>query len=343
MLQYDDIVKKIKSGSFDKVYYLYGRDILSVENLTKFIISKVTKNGDESSFQKFVGKELSMEDLVDYSQMFPMMTEYNLIVINDLNAEEMTAENIKSFNEIIDTLPETTIILIYITGFSIKEGKKYLSSKNKKIIDYIAKHGTVCEMELKTVQELAKSVIKSAEKSGCSISMTNAFNIVQLCLCNSMMIKNELDKLCSYADKSEITADMISELVSKQLDSTVFNLAKAVSMFNTRQALTLLNELFLQQNNSLVILGAISNTFIDFYRAKTAISSGRTENDILSDYSYKGREFVVRNAMRDCRKISEAHLRKCLCILTDTEKKLKSFSGNERILIEQAIVSMTKN
>ncbi|HAS78191.1 MAG TPA: DNA polymerase III subunit delta [Ruminococcus sp.] len=335
--QYDDILKKIKSGNFDRLYYFYGKDIMSVEKLTHFLISKT----DESGFQKFTGDNFNISQFSDYIQMFPMSADYNVIAVNDLNAENLSADDLKYLLETLEYIPETTVIIFYITGFDVKSGKKFPSPKNKKIIDFVSKHGVLCEMELKSVSELALMIIKSAEKQGCTINRRNAEKIVQLCLCNSMMIKNETDKLCSYAAGNEITSDMIDALVPQQLDSTVFNLAKAVAAFNLKKALILLDEVFLQQNDAVSVLAALSGTFIDFYRAKAALSCGKSENDVISDFNYKGKEFVVRNAFRDCRRMSESHLEKCLDILTDADKTIKSFSCNSRLITEQAVVKMT--
>lgn len=336
---YDDVLKSIKSGELKNIYYFCGRDVMSVESLARQLIKKIS-NGDESSYQKFIGKELNISEFADYCEMFPMSADYNLIVINDLNAEEFSADEIKSFLDILENVPPSTVVLIYITGIDIKGGKKYPTAKNKKITDFTAKNGVFCEMELKTPQELGKSAMKLAEKLGCPLNRYNAEKIVQLCLCNSLMIKNEVEKLCSYADGMEITADMIDALVPKQLDSTVFNLAKAVTSFNVKQSLLLLDEVFLQQNDAINVLGSITGAFIDFYRAKAAVSCRRSENDVINDFSYKGREFVVRNSFRDCRKISDSHMKKCLNILKETDKALKTFSGNDRIIIEQAVVRM---
>lgn len=336
-VQYDDVLKKIKSGSFDRLYYFYGKDIMSVEKLTRFLISET----DESGFQKFTGDDFNISSFADYIQMFPMSADYNVIAVNDLNAENLPADDLKYLLETLEYIPETTVVIFYITGFDVKAGKKFPSPKNKKIIDFVSKHGVLCEMELKSVPELASVIIKSAQKQGCRIDRRNAEKIVQLCLCNSMMIKNETDKLCSYADGKDITSDMIDALVPQQLDSTVFNLAKAVAAFNLKRAVVLLDEVFLQQNDAVSVIAALSGTFIDFYRAKAALSCGRSEADVINDFNYKGREFVVRNSFRDCRRMSESHLKKCLDILADADKTIKSFSCSPRLITEQAVVKMT--
>lgn len=340
-LKYNDTLKNINSGDFKRIYYFYGKDTMSVESLSKTLVEKITGNAGEESYQKFTDENFNADMFSDYIEMFPMMIDYNLIVINDLNAENMSADELKQLISILEYIPPTTVVLFYITGFDVNNGKKFPTPKNKKLIDFITKNGIVCNMELKTVPELAAAIISDVTSQNCTITRFNAESIARLCLCNSLMIKNEVDKLCSYADGNEITQQMISALVPKQLDTTVFNLAKAVTSFNPKLALKLLDEVYLQQNESIAVLGAVSNAFLDFYRAKTAMNCGKTENDVISDFSYKGREFVVKNAFRDCRGISAEHIGKCLGILMDTDKKLKSFSNNDRILVEQAVMQMS--
>jgi len=53
-----------------------------------------------------------------------------------------------------------------------------------------------------------------------------------------------------------------------------------------------------------------------------------------------GREFAVRNALRDCAKSSLPKLRACVAILCETDAALKSTRTDGRIQIEMAITKM---
>ena len=231
-----DTTKLIKSGDIKNRYYFYGKDIVATQKLTKLLLKKIVKSTTDG-YSKLDGEKLNLSELSDMAEMYPMFTEYNCILINDLNAENLVADDLKRLLKIIEDIPPTTVIIFNITGFDLKAGKRTVSAKNKKLIDLITKIGVVCEAVFKTGTELTKAIVDRVAKEGCTISKSNAEEIAELCLCDSMLIKNELDKLCAYANGSEITKEMIGMLVSKQLDSNAFALAKSVVSLRTSESM----------------------------------------------------------------------------------------------------------
>ena len=86
----------------------------------------------------------------------------------------------------------------------------------------------------------------------------------------------------------------------------------------------------------------LSDTFILWYRAKSAIDSGISPQQVQSDFGYRF-SFQVTNAFRDCRKFSSKVLKKCIIILRDTQKRLNSMSKiNKNAEVELALVKIIK-
>ena len=171
------------------------------------------------------------------------------------------------------------------------------------------------------------------------ISLDNARGLAEMCLSDTLAIDNEIDKLCAYANGREITADMLRELVHVQSDMTVYKLASAVASMNRRAAYEAIDELNIDNKNRGEVLGAVTGTFIDMYRAACARQSGRGVNEMTADFSYKW-DFMVKNAFRDSSRMSVRKLRKCVAILRDTAVKLNSTSADPRTALEQAVTMM---
>ena len=89
-----------------------------------------------------------------------------------------------------------------------------------------------------------------------------------------------------------------------------------------------------------MILGVLNMTFIDLYRAKTAMLSGKTAQDVRERYNYRGKEFRMKNAFRDAAKYSVKTLRECLEILSEADIKLKTTKNDGRIVVEQVLASI---
>lgn len=335
-----ELLKKIKSGELSNIYYIYGRDIMTIENAVKAILKKALGKDWKNNYTKIEGKNIDVSNLVDTLEICPMFSEYNAVLVNDLNAEELSADKLSQLIDSIENIADFTLFIIDITGFDAAGGKKSLSGKNKKLADAVSKRGIVCECGVKTMSQTVKSISDSAVKQGCSISGKNAQMLAEYCLMDSMQITNELNKLCAYREGQEIRAEDIETLVSGQIETDSFKLARAVVSMNSSQAFFLLDDLLNKRNEPIAVLSAISMSFLDLYRARTAMTVNKRTNDIVADFGYKGREFAVNNAYRDCRRISLENLRKCICILRDTDKKLKSSSGTQRIILEKALTQM---
>lgn len=337
-----ELVKEIKNDKYFNVYYFYGKDVMTIEKYTKHLCERLLeKSEDTYNFHKYNGKELDLSNLSETAEALPMFSKKACITINDLNGEELSQPDLNYLLEIISNLPETTVIIIYITGFDVCGGKKFPTTKNKKIIDAVSKYGVVCELNYKRPDELAKPIITAVEKEGCEISRINAEYLASQCLCNMVLISNELNKLTSYTGMGEITKEAIDLLVAKQLDSNAFLLAKAVTQFESRRALLLLDELFTQRAEPVAVVSAIGMSFIDLYRARCAINNNKSVSDVIVDFDYsQNRKFAVENAFRDAKKLSIEQLRYCIEVITQTDIKLKSSKTDGRLLIEEAIIKM---
>jgi DNA polymerase-3 subunit delta len=164
--------------------------------------------------------------------------------------------------------------------------------------------------------------------------------VANKCLCDSLTIRSEVKKLVDYANGREVTLQMVNDLVSNYYDVNAFDFSKAIVSMNGQLALKLLNELYALNAEPIAVLSAVTVAFVDLYRVKTALATNRNESDILADFNYRGREFVVRNYIRDARRVRLEHVRECINILKSTNLALLSSSVDGKILLEQAVAKM---
>lgn len=340
------ITAQLKKGELKNLYYLFGANVSGVEALTKAVIKKAVGENEEFALNKLKGNSLNIPELRDMIEMMPMMSEYNCILINDYNCEEQREETTKQLLEALKEIPSQTVVIFNVTGFEVKvknsKGKRTISDKNKKLADFADKNGIVCEQPLKTSSELAKEISAKVSSRGGMISIANAQELAEMCLSNTLMINNELEKLCAYANGREITREMLLELVPQQSDLTVYNLANAVVSFNKKAAFAALDDLlerFPKSDDRRYLLSVISGSFIDLYRAAAARQSGKGINEVMNDFGYRF-EFMVRNAFRDSARIPIKRLRACVKILCEASAKLNSTSVNEKIVLEETLTKM---
>lgn len=338
------VMSQLKKGEIHNFYYIYGPDISGVEALTKAIIKKATGDNTEFALNKLDGGELNVSEFRDMTEMMPMLSDYNCILVNDYNCEAEKEEKNKQLIDALKEIPQHTVVIFNITGFDVKNGKKTVQGKNKKLADLAAKNGISCELVLKNINDLAKDIAARVSSRGSMITLPAARELAEMCLSDTLLISNEIDKLCAYAREGEITSETIKLLVPQRSDITVYKLSDAVAAFNKKAAFAAIDELIEQRVGRGAILGTISSSFIDMYRAACARQSGKNIDNVMRDFSYKW-EFIVEKAYKYSSRMSVKRLRECLDILCDTAVQLNSTACDEKTALEQAVAKMlmTKN
>ncbi len=338
----NDLKTAIKNRQFKNAYYFYGKDISAIEAYTKNLVSRIVdKENADYNLHSFDGKTFDLDLFSDACDGLPVFAEYVCCTVCDMNAESLNADSLNNIVSIIGNLPESTILIFYYTSVDVTDGKKYPTAKNKKLMDAVNKVGGVCNFALKTPAALSKEIMAKVSKAGCGISRDAAVFLAEQCLCNTLMIENEIDKLTAYAQGNEITVDTVRILSPRQIETTSFDLARAITRMDSVTAMRLLNDLTEEKTEPISILYAVTGNMLDLYRARTAMSCGKSPEDVKTDFGYsKVLSFRVDNAFRDVNRISMPHIRMCMKVLAETDSAMKSTKTPPQTLLEEAVVKM---
>ena len=336
-----DITKKLRTEPPARLYYLYGQDTGALESFAQSLINKLCPKQDRTmNLHRFDGSSLDVNAFYEACEMLPMFARSVVVTLNDLNMDSLNKTAGDRLRSILSDLPETTTVVIYSTGVDLYKNKRSLTDKNKRFADFCAKNGVICEFPFKRASDLAKNIAAALEKEGCTISRRNAEYLAECCLCETAAIKQELVKLSSYAQGREITREDIDALVIRKVESDGFALASNILRSNAVFVFNRIRELADQNYEAFEILGTISFSLNDLYRARLAISSGRSQADVAADFKYpKNREFAVRNAFNEIQNITPVRIRKVIKIFSDTDLRLKTRSGgrcSDMLVLEEA-------
>ncbi len=337
---------QLKKGGLSNLYYIFGADVSSVTALTRQIVRLAVGDNEEFALNRLAGKSLDISALRDMIEIMPMMSEYNCILVNDYNCEEHREDETKSLLDALKDIPPQTVVVFNVTGFEVKTkfdrkaGANKITDKNKKLADHAAKYGVLCECAVPTSGELAKAISAKVSARGGAMSIDVARELAEMCLSDTLLIGNEIDKLCAYAQGREITSDMLRELVHRQSSVTIFNLADAVAAFDRRSAFDALNELMQDKDNRGGVLMSITNSFLDLYRVLLAKRAAKGADTVIHDFDYYKRGFAIERLYKFNQRITLERLRACIRILRDTAVTLNSTSIDEKTVLEEAVVKM---
>lgn len=330
----------LKAGLLQRVYFLFGEERFLVSMYTnKIIDAALGKERSEMNFMKYSGSPKA-DELMDYTDCLPFFADYKVVLITDLEPDSLDADELKAYISIIENLPETTVLIISETGVEI-DGKKP-KAKEKKLMAAVEKAGSVCELSYLSPQMISAMAEKKAARAGCTLSRENGLYLAEMCGRSLSAVSNEMEKLCAYTGSGEITRAAIDALTPKQVDTSVYTLAAELLSGNTDKAFRILDDLFLQRIEPVVISAVLSGHFVDLYRAKLGQQAKKSYNDTAGAFRYPpNRHFLVKKAYSAVNRLSEEYLGACIDILYRTNKLLNSSKADRRVLLEQALTEIS--
>lgn len=328
--------KQIKENSFKNAYLIYGEESYLKEYYVSQMREKIVDKTFESfNYHFFDGKDISLDEILKDAQMLPMMSEYNLVVARDYPVDKSQSD-IKLLEEYLSDCPDTTVFILWYDALE----PDVKSAKFKKLIKAFDSAGAVVNMQKRSEGDVAKLLVSGAKKRGAVLDADNAKYLISVSGNDMKNLLNELDKLSYFVKGGEITKEIIDNMATKCLQARIYDLSKFVVSGNSDKAYEVLDTLFAMKEEPVIILSAISSVYVDMYRVKCAKKAGFTYDDVAKHYNYRGREFALRNASRDCANLSEKQLTLSLDAITNTDIKMKSTAVDKKLLIEELIVKL---
>lgn len=334
--------KEVSSLEFKGIYFIYGDEKYLVKKYTMSLINKVVgKNPSEFDFQN-LNSDTDVEEIFGAVEQLPMFSEYKCVCVNDYDIDTLAESDYKQLESYCSDLPEK-VVLVFTQPTLIPNSKKSQNSgdkksnKTKRFLEIVEKYGTVLELQKKGDIALEKQLVSWAEKNGCTLTQINASKIIAMSGNDMTTLKNEIDKLSAYANNSEITYEIIKMLSIKNSEARIFVLSDCIAKNNFNGAYQQLYQLFEQNEKPEIILSVLGSVFIDMYRMRVALESGKNASDVARDFKYGKREFLLKNAANNSRKYSTQTLKRILDTIMQTDIKLKSTRAEAQTLLETLI------
>lgn len=330
---------QLKSGELAPVYFLYGEEAHLKRYYCSRLLAKVLPGGrDAFNFQSFDWKDCTVQQVIDAAEQLPMMTQKKCVLVKDLDAEGSAAE-IEQLCEYLKAPSEDCVLIIRQDGIVVNVKK---SAKWRKFLKNLEQWGCSVCFEHRTGASLHRILMDSAARQGCKMDSAAASYLVSRCGNDLQQLLNEVAKICAFAKGMPITRQHIDAVTTPAMESTVFDLSRALVRGEYLKAFRLLDELFFRREEPVAILSVLSSAFVDLYRAKAAAVSGEDAMSLTKDFDYKGKDFRLKNAVRDSARMTVDELRRSLDVLSEADLKLKSSRTDGRIVLEQAIAQLSQ-
>ncbi len=336
MAHFDEkqLKQHLKAKAFLRAYLFVGDESYLKQHYANLLAQTAVNAATQSlNLERFEGKGLDLRDALDRAALLPMMSEKRCVFVDDFKLDPLPEREYKLLETTLRNLPDTTVLI-----FRQDQNPITKKASGKKITALFETYGAVCELNKRTGQDLYKPLIASAARQNRTLSPAMAQYLVAEVGDDFNVLVQELSKVCSYGE-GEITKAHIDAVAVKTVDAKVNDLVRALLQNRFDAAYQTLDTLLRQKTEPNYILGSIIGTYVEMYRAKVAITNSGSTQPLLEAFPYKGREFSLRYAARDCAKLELYQLRNCLSVLWEADAKIKSAADSAQV-IEQTMVKL---
>ncbi|WP_203258328.1 DNA polymerase III subunit delta [Hyunsoonleella ulvae] len=226
------LVTDIKNRNLKPIYFLMGEEAYYIDKISDFIEDTILTE-EERGFNQMVlyGRDISVEDIVSNAKRYPMMAEYQVVIVKEAQDLSRTIEKLSQYAE----NPQTTTVLVI--NYKYKK-----IDKRKSLYKALKKTGVVYESKKLYENQVADWIRRVLSPKGYTITPKSAQMLVEFLGTDLSKINNELEKLQIILPKnSQITPEVIEENIGISKDYNNFELRKAIGNRNTVKAHQIIN------------------------------------------------------------------------------------------------------
>lgn len=233
---------------------------------------------------------------------YPFGYSKKLIVVNIENKSSKDSEEVNTKNDFFTNSLEETLLeldesvcVVFIGDFTLKS----------KIYKFVSQNGKCFNFEKRKENEIIAWCTEKFKENEIKISNQDVAYLVSLCGTDKLTLKNEIDKLCSYAMHTKIIEKKdIDKLCIKTSDVIIFDLTNSLGSKNYREALYFLDELIENKEPIQKIVIMIAKHFKSLLVTKIAIEKNK---DVMNELNAKS-SYAVNKYKEQARRFTKQEL-----------------------------------
>lgn len=252
MNEYKKIIAEIKKGNLSPVYFLHGQEHPYFIDQIADYIEKNILSEEEKSFNQTIlyGRDVSVEDVIATAKRFPMMAEYQVVILKEAQDLSRTIKNFEAYFK----NPQPSTILVICYKYKKADGRSgYLKAAKK--------NGVVYETPRIYDNMIPGFIRELAQAKGYEIAPKATQMLTEFLGTDLGKINNEIDKLAIIVQKgTPITPEIIEKNIGISKDYNIFELQNALGKNDFKKAFQIVHY-FSQNPKDHPILAVLPSLF----------------------------------------------------------------------------------
>lgn len=221
------IVLDIQQKKVKPIYFLMGEEPYYIDKISDFIEHNVLDESEKGFNQMTIyGRDSSIDEIVSNAKRFPMMAEYQVIIVKEAQDLSRTIENLVSYVK----QPQQTTILVFCYKYKTLD-------KRKALYKALQKSGVVFESKKLYDNQVPDWIRRVLSAKGYTITPKASQMLVEFLGTDLSKVNNELEKLQIILPQgTQITPEHIEENIGISKDFNNFELRKAIGFRDVLKA-----------------------------------------------------------------------------------------------------------
>jgi len=310
MTEAKSILRDIKAKNYKPIYFLGGEEPYFIDVISDYIQNNVLEEHERDFNQTILyGKETNANEILSVAKRFPMMSEYQVIIVKEAQSLGKEMDKLESYFE----NPLQTTLLVFCSKYK-KPDKRKKSSK------LIAKNGILFESKKLYENQIGTFISGVLTNKGYNIEPKASLMLIEFLGTDLAKINNELEKLQIVIPKGNtITAQDVEVNIGISKDFNVFELNNAIGTKNQLKAYRICNY-FIENPKEKPLVVTVSLLFNYFSKVMQYHGlSDKSENNVASklkvnrffikDYVTAAKNYPMKKVSNIIEKIREADVR----------------------------------
>ena len=298
MNEYNKIIAKINNDEFFPIYILVGDENYFADNIIKLLTSKIVNNDSKDfDYFKFYGNEISEDQVIDAAKRFPLVGEYNFVVLKDAKSISKNFDKLTSY---VESPNLKTILVLSFINQSL--------DKRKRIYSLSKKNGLAFESKKIYDNQIFNWINEVSLNKRIKLHPTSIQIIIDFVGNNLSQIENELDKLKINSEKDDvIRPDEVESIIGFSKEYNFFELTKHIGKKNFSKTIEIIEYMSTNSNKYPLTL-LISSVFYFFNKLFLyhSVENKREASKIMGVNPYFIEEYKLASpnySMKDISKI----------------------------------------
>jgi DNA polymerase III subunit delta len=230
-VSFEKILLDLKNKIYSPVYFLYGEESYFIDCISDYIEENVLTETEKEFNQTIIyGKDSDIPTIISYARRFPMMSNYQVIIIKEAQDLNMI-EELESY--ILNPMESTLLVICY---------KYEKIDRRKTIYKSVEKKGILFESARIYDNKIPEWIAEYVRKQNYAISAKACFLLAEFLGNDISKIVNEISKLIiNILAGQEITEDFVEKNIGISKDFNVFELQKALGKKDVLKANQIIN------------------------------------------------------------------------------------------------------